>query len=102
MKYSLGESLADFGFHFLEKLHEPIFLVNRLGKLIKVNEAGRKFLYVTHNTAIELENFVTSSVINLFPKREESYRRLSLGKGHIQLVARSFVGSDLVLIEVKK
>jgi hypothetical protein len=29
MQYSLGESLANTGFTFYEKIHEPIFLVHR-------------------------------------------------------------------------
>ena len=102
MKYSLGESLADFGFHFLEKLHEPIFLVNKLGKLVRVNEAGRKFLCVTRSPNREIESFLSKSILNLFNNREESYHRLPIGGGRSQVIARSFIGSDLVLIEVKK
>jgi len=91
-----------FGFHFLEKLHEPIFLVNKLGKLVKVNEAGRKFLCVTNLPAQQIQRFVSESVLNKFTSRDdESYRRMPIGSGS-QLIARSFVGSDLVLIEVKK
>src|SRR5579883_1986032 len=101
MRYGLGESLADFGFSFLEKIHEPIFLVDRLGKLVKMNEAGRKFLSVTRRTPSELETFVKSSVVNLFQDIGDSYRRVWLGKG-LHLIARSFTGTDLLLIEVLK
>lgn len=101
MKYSLGESLADFGFHFLEKLHEPIFLVNKVGKLVKVNEAGRKFLCVTNLPAQQIQRFLSESILNKFTSRDEAYQRMPIGT-RSQVIARSFVGSDLVLIEVKK
>lgn len=104
MRYGIGESLADFGFNFLEKLHEPIFLVNRFGKLIKSNEAGRKFMRVAHLTASELEGFISSQVLALFNGSKESRRRVRIGpegKQH-QLIARNFADSDYVLIEVVK
>ncbi len=42
MNYSVGENLAECGFRVLEKIHEPILLVNKLGCVVKINEAGRK------------------------------------------------------------
>jgi len=101
MRYNLGEGLADFGFTFLEKIHEPIFLVNRVGKLVKMNEAARKFLKVSQRTPGELESFIKSSVMSLFKGLGESYHRVSLGH-RLHLIARSFESTDLVLIEVTK
>jgi len=57
MKYSLGETLADYGFSFFEKLHSPIFLLHKNGTIKKVNEAGRKLLYIAHITRRELDDF---------------------------------------------
>jgi hypothetical protein len=101
MRYSIGESLADFGFHFLENIHEPIFLVNRLGKLVKVNEAGRKFLNLTQIETSTLQDFVKTKVMSLFHGIGESSRRVNFGKCH-RLIARSFAGSEYILIEVIK
>jgi hypothetical protein len=101
VRYSLGACLADYGFNFLEKIHEPIFLINRSGILVKINEAGRKFLRVSHLTEGQLEGFVKSSVLSLFQDINDSYRRIPVGKG-LHLIARSFVGSDLVMIELVK
>jgi hypothetical protein len=98
MRYSVGESLADFGFCFLENLHEPIFLVNRLGNLIRVNEAGRKFLRVTNVHKSDLRDFVRTKVASLFQGLGEAFRRVQLDG--CQLIARSFSGTDYILIEV--
>ncbi len=94
--------MADFGFQFLEKLHEPIFLVDRLGKIIKVNEAGRKFLHVAQLSSFEAEKFAKAKIVSLFKDVGEAYERLVIDKTGLQLVARSFVGSEFILIEVKK
>ena len=102
MRYGLGECLADFGFTFLEKVHEPIFLVNKLGKLVKVNEAGRKFLLVSRHTASELENFVSTVLVNAVRFKKGRFHRMPIGKKGMQLIARTFVGSEMILIEVKK
>ena len=58
MKYSLGEGLADFGFSFLEKVHEPIFLIKKSGLLVNINEAGRKLMRVGGITRAELESYI--------------------------------------------
>jgi len=55
MKYSMGECLAEYGFNFYEKLHEPIFLVNKIGRIIKINEAGRKFMRIARLSIQEIE-----------------------------------------------
>ena len=46
MRYSVGQCLIDQGFSFYEKLHEPIFLISKLGRIVRINEAGRKFLKI--------------------------------------------------------
>lgn len=99
MRYGVGECLADYGFGFLEKIHEPIFLVNHSGFLVKINEAGRKFIRVAQLTQKELDLFFKSAILGLLQGSKESYRRLPLGNG-CQAIARNFAGSDLVMIEI--
>jgi hypothetical protein len=104
MRPSIGHCFADYGFSFLEKVHEPIFLINRSGILIKINEAGRKFLRVTHLSQKEMQAFFTNTIVNLFKEiggGQGAYRRIPIGKkGH--LIARSFNESDLLMIELVK
>jgi hypothetical protein len=102
MRYSIGDGMADFGFQFLETLHEPIFLVNRIGKIIKINEAGRKFLRVAHLTSKDVEAFAKAKVVSLFNGIGETCERLKISEKSWQLVARSFSGSEFILVEVKK
>jgi hypothetical protein len=104
MRYSLGVNLADFGFTFFEKLHEPIFLVHRLGKITKMNEAGRKLLKIAKRSSAEIDDFVRNQVLGLFqfsgPESSTS-QRLKLGSGNRRLVVTSLPGSDFVLVEVR-
>ena len=104
MRYSLGINLADFGFGFLEKLHEPIFLVHRIGKIVQMNEAGRKLLKIAKRNSSEVESFINNRLLHLFqgPENQKNYERIPIGsKGH-QLVARNLRGSDFILVEVVK
>lgn len=101
MRYSLGHSLADFGFNFLEKIHEPIFLIhNKLKTISKINEAGRKFLKVGHVGVKELNQFV-SSIVESFDANKNSYRRIRISD-HLIVIARRLVGSDYILVEIQK
>lgn len=101
MKYGLGECLADYGFNFLEKIHEPIFLVRRSGIFVKMNEAGRKFLRVAQLTDQQLQNILSAASQTWLDVKGDGYRRLTIGK-NLQLIARGFAGSDLVMIEIKR
>jgi hypothetical protein len=102
MKYSIGTNLADFGFGFLEKIHEPIFLIHRLGKITKINEAGRKLLCISKVSLCELDAFVASHILDLFKSHQEGYRRLKVGNNGLHLIARSLGNSDFILVEVKR
>ncbi|NJM10403.1 MAG: hypothetical protein HC883_06010 [Bdellovibrionaceae bacterium] len=102
MRYSIGTNLADFGFGFLEKIHEPIFLVHRLGKITKMNEAGRKLLRIAKVNLRELDSFVSSNTLELFRSSQEGYRRLKLGSSDLHIIARSLRDSDYILVEVKR
>jgi hypothetical protein len=104
LRHSLGINLADFGFGFLEKLHEPIFLVHRLGKIVRMNEAGRKLLRIVRQNSGEVESFINDRLLVLFKnaEAEKNYERIPIGnKGH-QVVARNLQGSDYILVEVIK
>lgn len=102
MKYGIGQSIADFGFNFFEKIHEPIFLVHRLGKIVKINEAGRKFLCVAHLSASELEHFFSTYFKPLFISNNSSVRRIKTSEAGMHLIATAFDDSDFILVEVKK
>lgn len=102
MKYSVGECLADYGFTFLEKLHEPIFLIHRLGKVTRMNESARKLISIAKINISELDKIITSQVQALFPSRNESYRRLKIGNGNLHLIARTLGNSDFILVEVRR
>jgi len=101
MKYSLGEGLADCGFSFLEKIHEPIFLIRKPGLLVNINEAGRKLLHVGGITRNDLEAFIKSTFAGQLKNFTGAYRRISIGKD-LRVIARSFPGSDYVMLEVVK
>ena len=105
MRYNnLGVNLADFGFGFLEKLHEPIFLVHRLGKIVRMNEAGRKLLGIAKRNSFEVESFIGKFLVPLFqgPQSKKNYERIAIGNNGHQLVARNLEGSDFILVEVVK
>jgi hypothetical protein len=102
MKYSLGVNLADFGFGFLEGLHEPIFLIHRLGKIVRMNGAGRKLLWIAKRNSFEVEEFINTRLLQLFrgTKTQKNYERIAVGNKGYQIVARNLQGSDFILVEV--
>lgn len=102
MKYGVGECLADYGFTFLEKIHEPIFLIHRLGRVTRMNESARKLISVAKINISELDKIIISQVQALFPSRKENYRRLKIGNGNIHLIARALGNSDFILVEVRR
>lgn len=100
MKYSVGECLADYGFAFFEKIHEPIFLVHRLGRVTRMNEAARKLLSVARIGRADLEGIFSIHFNALFLPKQGGYGRFKLGRK--QLIARSFGNSDYILVEVRR
>lgn len=102
MKYSVGECLADYGFTFLEKIHEPIFLIHRMGRVTRMNEAARKLLSVAKISFSDLEKISVSHLRSLFTPKQEWYRRLKIGAGHLQLIVRTLRNSEFVLVEVRR
>jgi hypothetical protein len=70
MQCGIGDYLAESGFRFYEKLHEPIFLLNSKGQIIKMNIPGRKLLAVANFTITAVEiliknRFTTCSDIKI-------------------------------------
>lgn len=102
MQGSLGDIMADYGFNFFEKIHGPIFLIDRCGHVRRLNEAGRKFLKIAKISALDVETFLAGQMANLFPSSMGGLKRTYVGQSHITLIARSFKDSNLILIELQK
>jgi sensor histidine kinase regulating citrate/malate metabolism len=104
MKYGLGDSLADYGFSFLEKLHSPIFLVHKNGTIKKINEAGRKLLSIAHMTQRQVEDRIKSLNITELLAGQQSgtcdCQRVDTGKKFIKVISKRLESSDYVLVEL--
>ena len=101
MNYTLGETLADYGFAFLEKLHSPIFLLHKNGTIKKVNEAGRKLLCIAHITGRELDKFIAEILsLGLCAQRVE-YQRYVTRRKQIKVIFKRLGSSDYLLVELK-
>jgi nitrogen-specific signal transduction histidine kinase len=100
MQYAIGDSLADYGFSFLEQLHNPIFLLNKNGQIKKVNEAGRKLLKVAHVTNHQLDELAQRMLESTKADDHVEYLRVNTGSKQITLVGKHLASSDYVLVEV--
>jgi hypothetical protein len=98
MKYNIGDTLADYGFSFFEKLHTPIFLIHKNGTLKKVNEAGRKLISVSRLDSSTIENFM-QNLLN--PQRSPcDCQRLKTHRKQIRVMTKSLSPSDYLLVEL--
>lgn len=97
VQYSMGDCLAEYGFQFYEGLHQPIFLVSKFGKILKINEAGRKLLQLSHLTKSEIEKVLLVLTGNM---QAVSIQRMSIRstKSTWQLIASN--KSDFLLVEI--
>lgn len=102
MQGCAGHVIADYGFNFFERIHEPIFLMDRRGHIKRLNESARKFLKVAHINLHELENFSRRQIEKLFPVGAGRLKRIRMGSKNITVIARNFENSGLLLIEIKK
>ena len=100
MKYTVGQTIADVGFRYFERLHEPIFLVNRSGNLIKMNRAARKFMAISHLNFEMLDGFITSNISNIFKNESLKGSCIRLQKKSLHLLLSVFRECDLILVEV--
>jgi sensor histidine kinase regulating citrate/malate metabolism len=82
MHHGLGEVIANYGFNFFEKIHESVFSLTRLGRIKRLNEAARKLLKIANINRQDFERFSRSQIETL--------------------IAQSYGGSDLVLVELRK
>jgi hypothetical protein len=110
MMCSIGESLADYGFVFYEKLHEPIFLLNRIGRVIKINEAGRKLMKIAKLSLSEIEAQTRRHVEQLHFKMPTnkldspltSTTVLNSKNQKIHLTTSYLPNSEYLLVEVRR
>ncbi len=93
----MGDCLAEYGFQFYEGLHQPIFLVSKIGKILKINEAGRKLLQLSHLTKNEIEKVLLVLTENM---QTTPVQRMNIqsAKNTWQLIASS--KSDYLLVEI--
>ena len=99
MRYLEGECLNDYGFRFLEKIREPIFLVDRNGQILKFNEAARKLLVI-----LKLDRSLVGRLApfkNLLRDDDLACRNMVVGR-RLRLTSRKLKGSDFFLIELTR
>lgn len=101
MRYSLGDSVAEGGFRLFEKIHEPIFLIHKRGRILRMNEAGRKFLFLTKLAPWE------HSLCNRFQTELDRLRtlpflRFQIPGSSLQLIGSNLESSDYILVEIKR
>lgn len=93
----MGDCLAEYGFQFYEGLHHPIFLVSKIGKILKINKAGRKLLQISHITNKEIEKIVfpLTHKMTAVPVQRAHFNSIT---STFQLIASS--KSDYLLVEI--
>jgi hypothetical protein len=100
MKYGLGDSLADYGFSFLEKLHSPIFLFHKNGTIKKINEAGRKLMHIAHMSQRQIEDMAKMLRMDNSAKAATDHQRLETGRKYIKVISQRLESSDYFLVEL--
>jgi hypothetical protein len=100
MKYSMGDSLADYGFQFYEKLHAPIFLLHRNGTIKKINEAGRKLLSIAHIAGKELDHLAKCLVEVNIRHNHVEYKTYETKRKQFKVISKQLESSDYYLIEL--
>jgi hypothetical protein len=101
MKYSMGDCLTDNGFQFYEKLHEPIFLISKFGRIVKINEAGRKLINIARLSKIDLECISRKHIADFSEFLATQKTIIKTGSRRLHLTTSKLVGSDYFLIELK-
>ncbi len=93
MKYSIGKCLAENGFRFYEELLYPTLLINTSGKLIKINEAGRKLMSITKVSISLVENIFQKVVISEKPHFIR-FSASTINESRLHIVLRKLSDSD--------
>lgn len=101
MKYSMGDHLADHGFRFYEKLHEPIFLISKIGRIVKINEAGRKLINIARISTSEIEDRLKKHISGFSDLAIVQKTIFKTSSRHLRLTTSKLAGSDYFLIEVR-
>lgn len=102
MRYTFGQNLAGNAFWVFEKIHEPIFLIHKLGRIIQVNEAGRKLLWVSHLELSDLERSICPLLIERLKESASSLTRVKGIRAGLQFIARDLLDSEYILVEIKR
>ncbi len=102
MKYNMGQNLADYAFCYFEKLHGPIFLINKLGKIIKMNEAGRKLMRINQSVKVDLIKTLTENLLNNLEYKPCGRISLKSKNLKLQIIASDLKDSDYFLVEVRR
>ena len=100
MKYGLGETIADYGFPFLEKLHSPIFLLHVNGSIKKINEAGRKLILVGHVTSEQIREISRLILGASFRSNAVDCQRYRTCSKSFKLISKRLGTSDYLLVEL--
>lgn len=99
MQYSIGDCLAEYGFQFYENLHHPILLVSKIGKILKINEAGRKLLHISQITTAEIEKTLLPLTQNMATVPVQRIH-FNSSTNSLQLIAS--YRSDYLLVEIMR
>lgn len=102
MNISVGDCLAENGFTFYEKLHEPIFLINKFGKIIKTNKAGRKFKCVAKINITQIENFLIKHLDDFFDFKIIKKTLLKSNNQTLRLITTKLGKSEYFLVEIRR
>lgn len=100
MQYRVNEAIVEQGFKFYEKLHEPIFLLNSVGQILKANEAARKLTVISKKTIQEIENGITEFVSDVHFLDLNKVRRVTNKLLPYHLTIRPLEGTQFLLMEV--
>lgn len=102
MQYGFGDCLADTGFNYFEKLHEPIFLIHRLRGVARINESARKLISFSKLSQMKVNELISQHLKDLFAQETAQYKRYRINNSQLFLIIRKLRNSDYLLVEVKR
>lgn len=103
MRYNLEDTMGDQGFLFLERLHNPIFLIHKNGTIKKINGAGRKLLKIAHLTLQQVDDLIQSVILaRMSPEHVEIQRIPTCQNQHLKIVSKQIGRTDYILIELMR
>ncbi len=102
MQYSIGDCLGEYGFQFYEFLNEPIFLISKIGKLVKANKAGRKLMAISQFSVSEMENKLSTRVGACSEIIINKTTLLRTKTKSLHLKASILRHSDYILLEIRR